>query len=344
MSLFEVNYNEFHLNNGLLVVLKETPTETFSAKLRVHHGALHEKTGEEGIAHFLEHNLINGGTRKFDVASSEKIKALFGSYNAYTSLDQTTFPVASLPEDVQPYLEFVSDLVFHPRMDPTVMEQERQRVLRETSDEKSKPTFKDLQALMHALYGKNAPQKYFILGEEKVVAAATKQNLKEFHERGYHPNNMELIIVGKLPPNIEELIIGNFAGAEQGPGKKFEFPSLPPLAGKTILHTKAPEMYSDEHPEESSASLSIYVRAPSDRSDEFYAAVLLDHILGGGPSSRLFNTISKEKGLAYAINSSYSGTHNAGTFGIDSSIRSTESDEAINAIFNELGKLREELG
>jgi zinc protease len=146
MATINGNYREFRLDNGLFVALQETPTQTVSGRLRVWHGALNEKKGEEGIAHFLEHTLMTGGSQKYDPERADEIRGTFGSFNAFTGLERTFFPVDMLAEDSQLFLEYVSDAAFNPRFVTSRVEEERQRVLRETADAKSNPGFKDSKA------------------------------------------------------------------------------------------------------------------------------------------------------------------------------------------------------
>src|SRR3989344_6026179 len=199
MATINGNYRKFRLGNGLLVALQETPTQTVSGRLRVWHGALNEKKGEEGIAHFLEHSLMTGGSQKYDPERADEIRGTFGFFNAFTGLEETFFPVDMLAEDSQLFLEYVSDAAFNPRFEVSRVEEERQRVLRETADAKSNPKFKDGKAC-----------------REAVVGFASVDTLREFHQRGYHPNNMDLILVGALPKNIEDLVQENFAQFPSG--------------------------------------------------------------------------------------------------------------------------------
>ena len=115
MSTINGNYREFRLNNGLFVALQETPTQTVSGRLKVWHGSLNEKQGEEGIAHFLEHILMAGGSNKYNPEEADSIRGRFGYFNAYTHLEKTLFSVDMLAEDTQLFLEYISDTVFNPK-------------------------------------------------------------------------------------------------------------------------------------------------------------------------------------------------------------------------------------
>ena len=102
------DYEEFTLENGLKVGLKRTPTETIYGCLRVFHGAVHEKPGEEGLAHFLEHSLMSGGTQKYSPDEVECLLTQLHDHNAGTTLDHTVFYADMLPEGLETFLDLYS--------------------------------------------------------------------------------------------------------------------------------------------------------------------------------------------------------------------------------------------
>ncbi|MEK6915257.1 MAG: pitrilysin family protein [Nanoarchaeota archaeon] len=343
MAIINECYRELKLDNGLSVALQETPTQTVSGRLRVWHGALNEREGEEGIAHFLEHTLLMGGSEKHTPEEADEIRGRFGSFNAYTSRDRTFFPVDMLAEDILLFLQYISDAVFNPRFDLRRVEEERQRVLRETADNKSKPSFKDNLSIGEAIFGKGSPYIYQILGKEAIVKNASVDNLTAFHQRGYSPNNADLVLVGALPKNIEDLVRESFGQFKRGKGKKFEFPRNPEIKGSTVLHTQAPEFHNHDNPSESSAQLTLALYGPTLTDEDFFATDMLVDILGGDANSRLFKSVSQRRGLAYGIGAQYEKDDNKGLIYIGGSIPSKKADESLDAIFEEMAKLRTDL-
>lgn len=341
MANLNENYRELRLDNGLFVALQETPTQTISGHLRVFHGGLHEKAGEEGLAHFLEHTLMTGGSQRYDPETADKIRGTFGEFNAFTSSSKTSFPVDMLAEDLKLYLDFISDLVFHPRLDNVRVEEERQAVLRETSDAKGQPSFKDARAYQVALYGPDSPHTYFTLGKEEVISNASIDDLRRFHGRGYHANNMDLILAGALPKNIDDLISQTFGDKPAGTGKKFEYPTNKPIEDTIILHSEAPDLYIHENPQASNAFLRIGFVAPPKTEEDTYAIRILAGILGGGGNSRLFKAVRQRKGLAYSVGCGYDSSDNQGAIHIMSNVHAQRSEEAIDTIFDEMKLLQE---
>lgn len=343
MAKTNKKYKEFKLDNGLQVAIQNTPTKTVSGRLDVWHGALNEIEGEEGIAHFLEHSLMRG-SKKYSSKESNKIWSNFGFFDAATSLEKTFFSVDMLSEDSKLFLEYISDTVFNPLFEESKIEEERQRVLRETVERTNFPSFNDVQKYWETFFGKNSPHTRSPLGKEEVVRSADLNMLKEFHKRGYLPNNMNLIMVGGLPKNIESLIQENFGKFSPGKQSKIEISKNTPLEESTILHTYAPELYDLQKPERSSAELRMALFGPTSNEEDSYATQILIGILGGeGGDSRLFQSLSQKKGLTYGIGARYCGSNNSGVIHVQGKIHSARLNEGINTIFEQMALLRENL-
>lgn len=343
METINGNYREYTLDNGLVVALQETPTKTFAGRLRIMHGSLNEKPGEEGIAHFLEHGLMTGGSKNYDPKKSDSIRGKFDDFNAATGLKRTFFMVDTLAEDIQPFIEYISDTIFNPRFDISKVEEQRKIILQEIRDKKSDSVLKDQKTYSEAFFGKNSPHTYSGLGGEDVINSASTEDLRAFHKRGYYPNNMDFILVGALPKDIDKLVEKNFGSFQPGNVKKVEFPRNPGLSGPTFIHTYAPELFNEENHEKSSAHLSISLFAPTETDKDTYAVSMLVDILGVGENSRIFRSVRDKKGLAYNLNALYDPTENRGVIDIIASIPSLRSEEAINTIFEEMAILQTHL-
>ena len=339
MGALNGKFREYKLDNGLYVALQETPTETIAGRLRVNYGSLHEREGEEGLAHFLEHALMTGGTKKYSPKQTDRIRGNLGYINAFTGLDRTFIPIDILPEDIKLYLDFISDAAFNPRFDSTRVEQERQRVLREIADNKSAPAFKDNQEYQRALLGDH-PSTYFGLGKESVVEGARPEDFKRFHSRGYNTNNMDLILVGNLPRNIESQIEKYFGNKPTGENTTFQFPLAKDLEQRAAFHRPAPELYNADNPQANSAQITLGFLVPPETSEDFAVLQILSSILGGDANSRLFQSISQRKGLAYGIQSGYDGSFNRGVIYVSAGVPSVKQNESIDAIFEEMAMLQ----
>lgn len=333
-------YKEYKLGNGLIVALQNTLTQTVAANLRVNYGSSHEKEGEEGLAHFLEHCLITGGSEKYDPLTADEIRGSFGDSNAIASIGRTFFISQMLSEDLETWMGYLSDHVFKPRFDPSRVDGERERVLREISDAKSDPAY-PAKLEFNKIFYRGHPNGKFVLGKEEVVRNANIDTIKNFHKRGYHPNNTDLIIVGGLPENIEELINNYFGSFPTGGNTRREFPKLNPLAEKIILRRPAPELLNADNPEESSAQIFYIFLGPVNGHEDEYTVRTMARLLGNRDANSLFfKNISLEKGLAYSIEMLVNGDYNAGRLEIRAMVPARRIEEAVSAIFEEMQKMK----
>jgi len=336
------NYKEFKLDNGLFVALQKTPTQTIFARLRVNSGALNEEPGQEGLAHLLEHVLVNGGSRKFDIDQVTGIRSSLGCTNASTSRDETNVIVDILPQDIDMSLEFMADSTFYPRLDERILNIERQRVLREISDYKSAPYFRDMKTANEAVYGTDSPHIYPVSGKEEVIAIATQEDLRKLHEKGFCSDNSDLILVGALPKNVEELVRKHFSELPRGEKQKFKFPRVRPLKDKTIIHTLAPDLYNHDSPEQSNAFMALAFLGPTGTDKDSYAMRVLATILAGNHKSRIPLCIA-DAGLSYHVDCSYQASNNDGLITFRGNIHSKRTDEALDLMFAQFAKIKKEL-
>ncbi len=331
--------NEYKLDNGLVVALQNTPTKTVAVKLRVNYGSSYEKNGEEGLAHFLEHCLVTGGSLKYDPATADDIRGSFSNFNASTDIGRTNFIGQMLSDDLIMWLDYIANHIFNPRFDKARFNGEKERVLREISDTKSNPNYK-IDTEYNNLFYRGHPKGRFNLGKEEVVKNATQEIIKKFHDRGYHPNNMDLIIVGGLPNNIEEVINNFFGLINKGINTRRDFPELKPLTDKIILHRSAPEIFNSNSPDDSPAQIFLNFLGPANGHENEYAVRIMNQILGGGTNSLLFKSLGLKKGLAYYSDIFYDGDYNYGVLGIKASVPAKRIDESIDTIFEEIKRMK----
>ncbi len=341
MTDTQQNYRTYKLQNGLVLAFQNTPTKTISAKLNVNYGALHEKEGEEGMAHFLEHCLVTGGNKKYNLSHADRIRGSFGYVNAQTNVARTSFLGGMLTEDLEKWLDFFSQQVFNPLFEESRVNGERARVLREIADDRSSSSYFIAGEFDRAFYREHPAGKN-VLGKEEVVISTKIEKLKKFHERGFHPNNMDLLLVGGLPENLEQIIERYFAILPAGENMRAVFPQLPDLTEKIILHRSFKDLLNKERIENSSAQIGITSIACSESNKDTYALGILAHVLGGDASSRLFQVLGLEKGLAYDAGTRYKGNHNAMAIQTYAKVPAGRIEEAVLTIFEEMQKLKTE--
>ena len=164
--------------------------------------------------------------------------------------------------------------------------------------------------------------------------------MKGFHNRGYHPNNMDLIGVGGLPENIEEMVRDYFGLVSSGENMRKDFPMLEPLGEKMVLRRPAPERLNADNPEDSSAQIFLHYLGPVSGNEDEYAVRAMNQILGGDTNSLLFQNFGLKRGLAYQATTSADVDYNGGELGINASVPANRIDEAVGAIFEEIDSMK----
>jgi predicted Zn-dependent peptidase len=335
-------YKKIILVNGLTVHLQKTFHETVYTELRFDHATAHEQVGEEGLAHFLEHLVISGGGNRHSPDEIKIFRDFIPFTNAFTNHTRTRYASACLPEDLDLCLNVFSDTCFNPKLDEGIVEQERQRVLREIAGNRGIPEFEDVANLNARTHGKDHPICQDIGGTEEAVSRFNKQDLLNFHSRGYSPNNAQLVLVGNLSETLIDSVEKYFGDLPKGQGEKAVFDKLKQFKEPGILHTYAKDLQNVSNLENSNSHLTmLFVAEPLD-SENYFSAKMLSMVLGQGRRSKVFQKVSKEMGLAYSIGTGYFDKYpNTGYIELGGSIASTKQEEAIEAIFRVFIDLQE---
>jgi predicted Zn-dependent peptidase len=339
----QADFKTYEYPNGFRLAWQQTPTETIFANLHVNHGALHEIKGEEGTAHFLEHMLIEGGTAKYTPQEQAQIRDKFGYTNARTSRTSTCIPWGMVSNDFNAYLDMASQMVFFPRLDQTVLEHQKEIVLREIAKSKGAPDFQDMARFFWPNVARDREHTYFILGEESVIKELNINKLRNFHSRGYSPHNMILMVSGKVPHDIIDKVGEHFAEIPRNNGSPFVFSPVAPLENQAVRYSFAPDLLNRDNPNDSNTRIMMGCVVPDEFHEDSAALSVASEILGGSWTTGLKRRIRSECGMAYEIGSGYSGTEKLGYFGINGRVITRRQEEAINIIFEEFRKLKNTL-
>lgn len=338
MAVLNGSYREFTLDNGLVVALQNTPTDTVSARLRVHQGSFHERDDERGLSHLLEHCLLDGGTETLSPSDVREIADLWGYYNKFTSPEMTILAAELLSEDVHDWLNVVSGAVVFPRLDGKIVEQERNRVLREIETYRGKSRYALNASFRSALY-RGHPIDNDSLGNIEIVQSASVDALRALHKRGFGARNMDLVLVGGLPKGIDESVKFYFNKVTSGSDLRPNFPVLSSLDAKVFLHQP---LSSAANRREAPARINLgLVGVPSMHSDTFSVQTLF-YVLGGCPNSRLHTRLSSQGGLTYGISTDYSSDSSASVAITQTEVPAQQWSLAVDGIFEEMNRLRSE--
>ncbi|MDE7170160.1 MAG: insulinase family protein, partial [Mucispirillum sp.] len=192
---------EMKLANGVTVLYEKVPeVKVVSVQCWLKTGSVNETAENSGISHFLEHMLFNG-TKKFKPGDIDEYLDARGGYNnAFTSTDVTNYYVTIPAEEAEAAFEVVSDMVFNALLLPEEIEKEKPVVLQEINRKYDDPAYKMWQDLQETLF-KGVPYERQVIGTSESVSALTKEQIDDYYNRFYHPQNMTLIIAGDIEKN-----------------------------------------------------------------------------------------------------------------------------------------------
>jgi predicted Zn-dependent peptidase len=277
------------LPNGLRIVTEAMPGLASAAVgLWVLAGGRHERAEQNGIAHFLEHMAFKGTARRSARQIAEEIEDVGGYINAYTSKEMTAYYARVLAEDTGRALDVVADIVLNPVFAAPDIETERHVILQEIGQALDTPDDIIFDWLHEASYP-DQPFGRTILGPAERVQAFGAADLRGFVAEHYAPDRMILSAAGAV--DHDRIVAQAETLFAHLPGRSALAPAPARFAG-----TERREMRDLEQ-----AHVAMAFEAPGYRDERVYAAQVYATAMGGGMSSRLFQTIREERGLCYSI-------------------------------------------
>jgi predicted Zn-dependent peptidase len=276
---------------GGLTVVTEAMSDVRSVSLGfwVGIGSVDEAPATAGASHFLEHLLFKGTPTRTARQIAEAVDAVGGDMNAFTTKEYTAFYVRLLAEDLELGLDILADIMWSPAFRPQEVDAERQVILEEILMHGDEPADLVHDLFCDALFPEH-PLGREVLGEERTIRALTTEEISRFHHDHYRPANMVFAAAGHLDHDaVHEGMEARMAGAAGGTAPPRRSPREKPVPRRVLQR------------DTEQAHVVVGAPGPDRDSDRRHAALLLDHILGGGMSSRLFQSIREERGLAYSV-------------------------------------------
>jgi len=328
-------YEKHILKNGLKILLVPiSGLKSVSVGVFVALGSRYESEAFSGAAHFVEHMLFKGTSRRPSARLiAEAIEGIGGISNAYTDQEVTVYHAKVAAARVDTAINVLADLVRHPLFDPLEFEKERYVIGEELNMVYDSPdTWAGI--LVDQLLWPNHPLGQNVAGTHQSLAGISRDDLVSFYRTGYHPHNLLVAVGGAFKPDQVVAELSALLGDWQ-PAASPAFKAAP--EGQTEARWLA-----ENRPIEQG---HLYLALPGlSRTDpDRYALSLLNAVLGDGMSSRLFLTIREDKGLAYDVDSSLSLLRDTGSMTIYAGVDPDRAEEALQAILDELDRLREEL-
>ncbi len=319
------------LGNHLVVITERVPTvRSASLGIWVKMGSRFEAPEQAGISHFIEHMLFKGTANRSAKDIAYKSDAMGGQLDAFTTKEHACYFANVLAVHVEDAFELVSDIVLNPLFEEHQMELERAVILEELAAVEDAPEeflWEEFSRTFWLAHPLGTP----ILGTRETIKSLSCDDLSVFFRRAYEPANVVVAAAGRLDhKEILGLVEAKFGGlCNHSEPREFSAP-------RTFQHFR---ILSKEELEQ--VHIAVGCPGPSIDEKERYAAFLLNAVLGGSVSSRLFQCIREEHGLAYSVYSALEAYADAGCFWIYAGTRPDAAATVLDLIIEELSVLRE---
>jgi predicted Zn-dependent peptidase len=328
----ERNIRRTVLPNGLIILTERMDhLRSVAMGVWIKSGSRCEPAEINGISHFVEHMLFKGTRSRSAQAIAREMDSIGGNLDAFTGKETICFNVKSLADHVPIALDVLSDLVLNPIFAAPDIERERGVILEEIKIDEDNP-----DVLVHELFTqsfwKDHPLGWPILGTTRTVAALDQDKLFNYHTGRFHAGNMVFSAAGNLDHDqFVASIAARFSNLASG--ASVSELAAPEASARVVLRNKK----SLEQ-----VQICLGVPAPPITDENRYATLILNTVLGGGMSSRLFQTIREERGLAYSIYSDLSPYRDTGTLCVYAGTSSANALQVVDLILAEFARLKQE--
>ncbi len=318
------------LPNGLVVVTEKMPhVRSVSVGIWIGTGSRVESPESNGLAHFIEHMVFKGTERRTAEQIAQSVDSVGGMLDAFTAKEMTCFNAKVLDEHLPIAFSVISDLVLRPRFDGEDLAKEKQVVLEEIKMDEDNPEY-----LIHELFTQNFWRGHSlgrpILGTPETVSQFSREVLFQCFRSWYAPQNTCITAAGNLEhAQLVDLVAREFGDLPVGDGPAVRGPAARTTSGIQQRNKKELEQ------------VHIILGVPSYplAHERRYAASLLNLILGGGISSRLFQNIRERQGLAYSIFSELSPYTDSGVLAVYAGTSQKSATKVIRSVVEEFRRI-----
>ena len=320
------------LNCGIRMAMEKIPyVQSAAVGIWVKAGSADEDDRINGISHYIEHMLFKGTDNRTAKQIAEDVDRIGGNINAFTGKEATCYYIKTLDSNLEQACDILIDMFLNSQFDEVEMDKERMVILEEMKMTEDTPDDLAHDLLFEQVF-QGTPLERQIIGTEKSLAGIRRQDIIDYIKKEYTRDSIVISLAGNFD---EDYMCNYFEGR------------LAQLTASKPERTKSSRIYVPKFQtrvkdvEQSHICMGV-PGIQLDNDDLYYPMVLLNNIMGGSMSSRLFQNIREEKGLAYSVYSGHTSYMDAGAYFIYAGINSNKIQEAIEGIACELQLLKRE--
>jgi predicted Zn-dependent peptidase len=322
--------NKYSCKNGVRIVLENIPTvRSVAIGVWIGTGSRNEDPQTNGISHFLEHMFFKGTKNRSAKEIAESFDSIGGQVNAFTSKEYTCYYAKVLDTHAQFALDVLADMFFNSTFVEEELNKERNVVLEEIKMYDDTPDDIVHDLLSRAIYGDH-PLGYPILGTEETLNTFTSATLKDYIHNRYTPENVVISIAGNVSDKFI-LEVEKYFGSYEG-GNSATLENIPVFQSNRLSRKKETEQ----------AHLCLGFEGLKIGHEDVYSLIILNNILGGSMSSRLFQEVREQRGLAYSVFSYHSAYQDNGVVTVYGGTGAKQLDVLYETIQETLEKLKQD--
>lgn len=327
---------EATLSNGLRVALIEDhKLPTFSVQLLLTGGGLDDPDNQHGLAMVTAALLREGTTQRTSRQIAEQLATLGGVFSASASPSsgETAMGFGGLTEKADAIFALAADVVRNPAFPEAELEKYKTRFVSQLQQQRAQPGFTAQEEFMRAVYGTH-PGSY-VVPPENVLRAMTRADLERYHKTHFVPNNGIVLAYGDFTlKGLVQQLERAFGDWPKGDARTITLPALKgPEKARVLLV---------DRPASVQTSLWVGGLGIERRNDDYFPLLVMNHILGGGPASRLFINLREDKGYTYGVYSFFNGSRFPGVVLASTDVRTTVTDGALHELMGELQRIGKE--
>ncbi|MEO7520700.1 MAG: pitrilysin family protein, partial [Gemmatimonas sp.] len=323
------------LPNGLTVLSEAVPgarSVAFGAWVRA--ATLHEAPERMGVSHLLEHMVFKGTTTRTAAEIALSLETLGGSLDAYTEREHTAYQARVLDEHLPDAVDVIGELIFEPLLREADLKLERKVILEEISMVDDTPDDVIFDVHNRAVWGAH-PHGFPILGTRETVKSLSIPDLRALHECAYHSGRIVVAASGQVEHDALLEYLERASWMSRGCGDMTPFVVPPPVANEAIAEHVMRKDIAQTH-------VVLGGAAIAHGDPRRFAFALLGMLLGGGMSSRLFQKVREEMGLAYSVHTFSSSFADTGAHGVYLASAPDTAQQALDAVRDILSRVVQE--
>jgi len=325
-------YKKKSTKNGLKMVVSTMPgMSSVSLGVWIGVGGRYEAAKQSGISHLIEHMLFKGTLSRDAMDLKQSIEGVGGSFNGFTADEVTCYMVKVPSKYMELGMEILGDMVLNPKFDEAEISREKFVICEEIKMYRDQPA-EHVMELLGQIMWPGDPLGRPLTGSMTTVKGFSRNDIIKFKEERYYPGNIAVVAAGKVDP--EKFFISTsrkFAGVKKGKSRSFKTPKISQKGPKTTFHRGDTKQ----------THIAMGFHAPDRNLHERFAMKLMNVILGGNMSSRLFDELREKRGLCYDISSMYKRHSDVGDVVVHAGVDTSNAMKSVIAVLNQLRLLKD---